>query len=710
MLHTDHEQKDTVMNTEKLFIIYTDAVPDSTNRAYKAHLFQADSTPDSHAEYISLVPVGNERQLESQDTYCLYFTHEHFNTRKNVLDTFGKMPFESAIDLLPFESYYADLLSEMTDFLKSSFPFVTGFISLSVYDYCIAVPTEFQSSFDEICSMSEDFIASRSLNSQSSSYAKGSTELQCHINTIIDHLNFSYLRYNMTHDMYLDAIPRLLSVNTENDALDSDKLFERAVICALLLRSSQFEVDTLLTDSNYEQAESSNFQASLLFPYLNKYELQTSSYRASYDTLWSISFISRALIAAILGRDGRTAPAVPFENNSRNNFKAFIPLYSDAYEEVTSFYTSHISTQDCFSFLILPQNHGTYSIWNIFPAFIHEFFHYMPPSNRSKRNSIVLALVIHSVLKPFRQDPDFSKFYSMLFMFLNFSIVHELNINDSQVHLDSNFRDTVWNERYALLKSNDDSMFLVEKLYDYFSDFDFEKMLGDEIKVFSKTPGEYSLLEERSAKRWHDHIDSFCRTYTIALREIRSDILMCRILNLNAEDYIKLLVNEPNFSIKEIDFVADSTVLRFGLMVELLYSSSFSADTADGFSLDKIFSVIDGETNANSENKQNLKEYIKYYRKKSTDTKDAYCIFKHLVSESSHRSDADNKDAADLVTDWLGEAELYKKIPLIRNLSSVYGQYRMAHDRSNADKCLFEYRTRVLFRDLLTMYPDIDTI
>jgi len=69
---------------------------------------------------------------------------------------------------------------------------------------------------------------------------------------------------------------------------------------------------------------------------------------------------------------------------------------------------------------------------------------------------------------------------------------------------------------------------------------------------------------------WKYEADSYATTYNSLLRELRSDLNMVILLDMDLETYIRTMIKELDFSTDNDKIVADSVILRFGFMTRFL--------------------------------------------------------------------------------------------------------------------------------------------
>ena len=295
---------------------------------------------------------------------------------------------------------------------------------------------------------------------------------------------------------------------------------------------------------------------------------------------------------------------------------------------------------------------------------------------------------------------------------------------------------------------------------------DFEDLCDEAVNEFcsenAAAKAESSSIPDRGywvqacSDRWDKNMTSYIATFSFAMREIRSDLSMCVILDMTLYDYIKVLADEPAFAESSKKWIADSTVLRFGFMTRLLYTKELYFDSwdmkdkqekdkqekdkqeKDGWQklCDRMASSKDSGANSidgwrskcrdilqslrkdddplYNEYLEHLDDYLSIYVEISGFSEDnswdsvfekAMCTGEYAIS--SHKNGNNQYvDRRYLIPCWGARLQKQKSYPFVKLLCGLYSQYRRANTVEEC--CRFEYQSRLLFRDLLMYFEDID--
>ncbi len=450
------------------------------------------------------------------------------------------------------------------------------------------------------------------------------------------------------------------------------------------------------------------------------------------DQVWSLFFITKSLLSSIVGRSQKPDA----ENWRYCNFFGFVPYidHTNTYREVTSYYPTHISPDYCYGFLSIPSK-SRFQLWSYFPAYIHEFFHYIPPLERQARNEKILHLAIYSVMIPLYVALTAAEkgTYERIVMKIAFEID---NFRSDLIDIRNDFLDDTPVSRQHCEQLRD-TMKYIAIMQDLVYLVNFEEICN---RVTSELNlGKDTQWKSDCISRWRKHMTSYVATFSFALREIRSDLSMCVLLDMDLETYIKLLANEPAFAESDNMWVADSTVLRFGFMTRLLYiKGSQSWNKIDWHNLcDRICNATPDILNWEKECKRiirslnvpfedNLCDYLREYIAINIQDEDdceldcnwnsvfeaALCTTAYSIQSSQEDctvlspSKVEDIDPRSLIYRWGWELQQIKKYPFVNMLSNLYKDYSSLS--KDQEKSYFEYCSRLLFRDLLMYFPDID--
>ena len=541
------------------------------------------------------------------------------------------------------------------------------------------------------------------------------------------------------------------------------------MLCALLLRTILDETSVRWVyesgDTKYESLEMSTDLTrayELRMAGFQEFLRQASIGSPYSDQIWSLFFITKTLLSSIVGRDSKA-----IESNSPDaedldeaellqeygNFFGFVPYIGDRYTEVTSYYPSHIAPDYCYGFLSIPRKEE-FRFWSFFPAYIHEFYHYIPPRGRKERNEKILHLAIYSVMSPLfvaMTQSRKAEYESIVAKMA--SSMDQLRENLIDLRNDKNHalkKDQAPETRQSV-ENYRDTMKYNAIMQDLVYLLDFEDLCTEAVNEFcsenAAARAESSSIPDRGywmqacSDKWDKDMTSYIATFSFAMREIRSDLSMCVILDMTLHDYIKVLADEPAFAESSKKWVADSSVLRFGFMTRLLYTKELYYDSWENVDWQElckhmVCTCSQNDPNGNSiddwekacgkilqhlretgplyiEHLDYLHDYLSNYVDISIPSKEspwdsvfekAMCTGEFAIS--SHENGNNQFDRRYLIPCWGARLQKQKSYPFVKLLCGLYNQYRDA--KTAGDRCRIEYQSNLLFRDLLMYFEDID--
>lgn len=549
---------------------------------------------------------------------------------------------------------------------------------------------------------------------------------------ILDRLYNTHIIKRNSHFPEYDALINEL-INAQVGS--NDRKMYMLLLCALLLRA-------ILDESSarwiYESGELKYESVESMTELSRGYELNVAGFdkflkqvtvdSPNSDHVWSIFFITKSLLSSIVGRNKKEDGVI---NWRYRNFFGFVPYFDDAYKEVTSYFPTHISPDYCYGFLSIP-NKNRFQLWSYFPAYIHEFFHYIPPMERRERNEKILHLAVYSVMAPLYVSLTAKKkeVYEGIVSKISFDID---NLRHNLIDVRNDFIGDIPVSRKDCEQLRD-TMKYIAVMQDLIYLLDFESICDNATSELNFL--EDSTWKEKCIARWNRFMASYIATFSFALREIRSDFSMCVLLDMNLKTYITLLANEPAFAESDEEWVADSTVLRFGFMTRLLYmKGQESWGNVDFHKLcDCMCSMTSGISDWKRECEkiirslaispqfeENLCGYLEQYIeingffegecKWDSVFEQALCSKKYSIQsyrdyENYPASKIESIDPQILICRWGEELKPIKKYQFVDMLSNLYKRYLAIE--GDGEKHRFEYQSRLLFRDLLMYFPDID--
>lgn len=536
---------------------------------------------------------------------------------------------------------------------------------------------------------------------------------------------------------YEVMIDNLLSAET----VTSSESLEYYLIAALMFRTVLMDIRLRWTNEfgelHYEDAKTTEFYDNILLEKehdLNDF-LHMSHPKSIYrDLIWSVMFVTRALLTSIMERNPEKVSEERKAKHpylfQRNDFFGFIPVIRQS-DSLVSYYRDHLSPSYNYGYLAIPIRY-VHSFWNFFPAYIHEFFHYISPSNRGARNEAILELTMHAVLNPLCThlcNPDSPDANAETYTQIHRSVCSYLSMLSNIMETSSEDVDSA-DSMYYLFKAQ-----CLEK-------YDFETIFYNSSKShFESTPGNLKALSTCS-RLWSNHGMSYFRTFASAFREIRSDISMIYMLwgddfEYGLARYISILASEPNFAQDKADLVGDSMMLRFGFVTRyLVFITENKKEEKDIFGeklyykwRDKVLEVANAlkkalETNscdfASSEELanitakkiDNLFSYVDEYANITISKNDGYFVkkwdslFENILYPQMFGASTEQEG---LVQTWENDIKeiACKKFP--NELSRIYNHYEKSMLEGNfAAVANIEYNSRIVFRKLFEYFPDAD--
>lgn len=541
------------------------------------------------------------------------------------------------------------------------------------------------------------------------------------------------------------------------------------MLCALLLRTILDETSARWV---YESGDTKYESLEISMELTRAYELRMAGFReflnqasigAPYsDQIWSLFFITKTLLSSIVGRDSKT-----IESNSPDaedldeaellqeygNFFGFVPYIGDRYPEVTSYYPAHISPDYCYAFLSIPRKEE-FRFWSYLPAYVHEFYHYVPPRGRKERNEKILHLAVYSVMSPLfvamtqSRKAEYERIVAKIALSVDRLRENLIDLRNDRNHA---LRDYQTSATRQSVENYRDTMKYNAIMQDLVYLLDFEDLCTEAVNEFcsenAAARAESSSIPDRGywmqacSDRWDKNMTSYIATFSFAMREIRSDFSMCVILDMTLHDYIKVLADEPAFAESSKKWVADSSVLRFGFMTRLLYTKELYYDSWENVDWQELCKHMvrtcsQNDSNGNSiddwekacgkilqrlretgplyiEHLDYLHDYLSNYVDISIPSKEspwdsvfekAMCTGEFAIS--SHENGNNQFDRRYLIPCWGARLQKQKSYPFVKLLCGLYNQYRDA--KTAGDRCRIEYQSRLLFRDLLMYFEDID--
>ncbi len=596
---------------------------------------------------------------------------------------------------------YLKIAEILNEELSNNYRGIQVFCSIFSYDFCL-LSSETTNDLDLIAKYIVSFLKEH----LDVDYFKYDTEMfQADIDTMRVQRKLTqcllsdrqFVKYNPTFSKYIRTKNKIDNINCDS----GDKKEELSLFSLLLIKDLVEETHLYWMyesgEVRYENAAKRYILSNRNRQYFRDFELfcdQAQLGNVFHDWVWSLVFLTQTLLASFLERKKSQKD----NDETHSNFFGFIPIFKNSLNrdsELTSHFSQHISKKFCHGFLVVP----IYSIQNLpkyFPAYVHEFFHYIPPLNREKRNSVILDLVLHALLHEYRIELPASVYDDIFEIFKQ---------NVIKVFYFYNFtEDTVF---------SCDSMEYVERLTSAFKKLNFLEVSSFVSQFISNTYNKnydliVSYLNGKLCAEFSQKARIYIDTFVSFFREIRSDISMCLLLDIGLEQYIKILAEESSFAALNAYDCADSTILRFGFMCRLLSDGKYLVDAKSW--LKKCCDIIDECASSDKyaddpitiNNFDNLKSYLYEYVSLAIEMEDD----QYTPKEDSLLESIIKKE--EIVDCWINSIKQYAKHPFATEIRNLYWSYNKLTDP--IDKLLVLLGMKILFRDLYSYNPNLDLI
>ncbi len=672
-------------------------------------------TAKSNWEKENIVLYDTATTFNTDKLYNFELFQLPFTARKSFTHLFSKDNFtKSAYDLF---SEYCKIATITNSILSNKYTDVYVFCSLLYNDYCVLIPEELSHNFDAIKNEVMQTLIDTCFslhNSPDLSHddaivkADLADKKQRKLDCI--HSGRQFVKHSSHFHLYEELIDSLDSIQCDSlDRKQELSLLSSLIIADLIHIISAYRMHPT-GDFHYELAEktySINKQEQLYFDLFSLFCKQTEDNNKYNDWCWVLTFLTQTLLSTINGRSKFDLQQEEWDRYF--NFFGFAPILLDLKEhrnEVTSLYTHHSSAKFCHGFLVVPKS-SVYNIVENLPAYIHEFFHYIPPSNRAERNKTIIELLLHSAFYELRLNLDkdsYSKFINSIKKEI-LSSINKLGFSEkSFFQIDSM-------EFYNHFKI----LFHYYKFEDIYSRA-IAKAKIDNIVAISKIV----LKRNTCINKFNNDAHMNFNTFVLFFREVRSDIEMCNFLDINIKQYIKFMADEPEFCILPKEQVGDSTIMRFGYMCHYLYfieqrktakkchqpslsiKSGFEMPDWDKCVAESIRELQKNDTDEALRQKyDNLIGYIQEYMDLA------------IEQDYTGDSDADRSILESTVCKIFNPDEYpskdFKQYKFTRLLKDLFDKY-MSFDKKEAEEKKLQLicGIKILFRDLYAFDPDLD--
>lgn len=644
--------------------------------------------------------------LPQDISYRIYFFSVGAALREEIINsTMQHISFSDADTWKFVADEYLILLKKMEIHLGQHFKNVHFALNLSFGDFCLLIPDNYQENVYDVLKAVEEFLNPQSQNDKN--VWEKENDLVCVKQRIFCRLNTQYIyRYTPYIDDYKELFTSLLNADVDT----TDKAWELARQAAVLLYISLEELYRIWLHPNGEIKNQTleykqDIKRSLdnMKKNYQKFLSQVSSNNIFSDSCWSYSFMCDALLSSFVGQSVNTTTKV--SSNEFNDFHGFMPIISQKTKTMDSFYCEQFGALYSIGFLLIPSQ-TAFNIWGTLPTLIHEFSHYITTPQRRKRNDKILELTYYSILEPLMREMKKSKKSTA-------DKIHHRILKSYNQFLE-------WLSPYRDEESNlMDSMFFLNETMGMFEIIEFEDLYDYALESIGDTENVESIpsnIKDECIKNWNESKVSYLLTYTMALREIRSDIAMCYFLDIDLEKYILLMANEPTWAKYSWDFTADSVFLRFGFMTRYLVYNKEPQCTSrnkfnilwkekvDGIFLDLIKNHPDLKNQLN-----NMQDYVDQYieinlaEEYKSDSDTVVSIFEENIFPMPMPNNAEREQT--IVGSWEKQFKQKNESSFIHNLNKCYKEYT---EKNNEERIIMNYQSRLIMRDLFMFFPNVD--
>ncbi|MBQ7353174.1 MAG: hypothetical protein IJW54_04125 [Clostridia bacterium] len=656
--------------------------------------------------------IESLQDLPQDIPYRIYFFSVGAALREEIINSTMRHISFSDTDTWKFVSdEYLILLKKMQIHLGQQFKNVHFAINLSFGDFCLLIPYNYQENVYDVLKAVEDFLNPQSQNDKN--IWEKENDLVCVKQRIFCRLNTQYIyRYTPHIDDYKELFTSLLNADVDT----TDKAWELARQASVLLYTFLEEIYRVWLYPNGEpKNQTLEYKQDIKRSFENmrknyqKFLSQVSSSSIFADSCWSYSFICDALLSSFVGQSVNTTTKV--SSDEFNDFHGFMPIISQETKTMESFFCEQFGVLYSTGFLLIPYN-AAFNIWKMIPSLIHEFSHYISTPNRKDRNDFVLYLTFCSVI-----DPLIAKLKKVIDGFSITSIVKQI----CEKILERYDELATWVIPYR--KSDNgkliDSMYFLNETMDLFEIIDFEDLYDYAFESICATENIESIpsnIKDECIKNWNESKVSYLLTYTMALREIRSDIAMCYFLDIDLEEYILLMANEPTWAKYSWDFTADSVFLRFGFMTRyLVYNKEPQCTSRNKFNslweekVDDVFLKLINDHSDLKNQLNNMRGYVKQYIKINLaeeyecDSDTVVSIFEKNIFPMPMPNNAEREQT--IVGSWEKQFKQKSESSFIHNLNKCYKEYT---EKNNEERIIMNYQSRLIMRDLFMFFPDVD--
>ena len=621
-------------------------------------------------------------------------------------------------------SEYLGKASALEEELKQEFPDICVLCSTLLFDFCFLLPSDDSTQTERLIARLK-----KRLPAPTNKYPR-TEKSEKTLKRILQQYSDRTFPFDSRHiDQYNACILELINRSPSNPDLQSDI----DMFATFLLKKCQEETnyrwifdsgDICIEDAAFFNEFEKEFQKYI--SYAKQYIQQSDERNPFANWSWALYHITQILSQELIQKRWaaeKEKTSLDFqewrnEDKLKKNFCGLFPILDDnANHSIDSQYPMHYSDEFCHGFLrVSPEMLNR--IEQFLPAYIHELFHYIPPLSRRDRNDAKVTLVVHTILIFLRKE----LFGHLMPLLEGRENAHGIctNIYGCYVtHLKKHFDQSI-NIENAPLNTMNMELFMPEAIYTLTSEQFFEMLLktdisgsldsslDDDIKR-SILQAVTTLMNSDSFQSncqfiWKYEADSYITTFNSVLRELRSDISMCQLLDISLSEYFLLMANELDWAERDTSSAADSTMIRVGLLSRLLYQREIGSTA--------LFPIGEKQTEEwkkyceaalneliQCTKKDKVKTHLEHIKKYI----DSYVEISVEQADRQYTKKGESfleQTLKYLIEGWQKEITLYAEIPQIRYLKAIY------KENSDGTKPEWIFGFKILFRDYYNHFTD----
>ena len=669
------------------------------------------------------VYLSSDHTVDVQTHYLFFFCNFGSDFRLSIFPGENNLAFSDNSTWNIISSKYKDVIGSISEELREKVPGCEILINVSFGDCCLAIPTSVgEDKQFELHNWLKERTRANSSNDLRKTFSPRLYEVQAEISKRFNNQHvYKYLPYYREGE---ELVRNLLNANVDTE----DRLWECTLQALLLLRKFLDEINLFvfydngeLRDRDFEEESESKFIFEKIESSFEIFLKQANTSSFFSDQVWSYLFLTKALLAALAGRTVREATSMLGSSAYyiHNDFYGFVPIIPTGSITLRSFFWDHVMPVYTFGFLTLPHS-ITFRLWEQLPGYVHEFFHYVTTPNRKKRNALVLDCVFLSCIQPLISAlyKNQSSGGQLLETFVEaFRQQYHQNILTPNIIFTEFEADKMEENMY------EDSMFFFRKNREPIKCFDFGALYDSFLSCVASEDIPI-LLEKRQVclEKWEKDSMGHLFTYSITLREIRSDMAMCILLDIGLEEYIEIMLTQPFWGTFDETKSGDSMIFRLGFIARYLFLKEASLQGTSFSDVNEFnkewecttFSLLEDirqKQITSNERIENVKKYIEQYicamiqQEQNRHIEVGHSIFEQKLYSPMQIS----VSKEGIAMEWERQFEKDRENTIFRILRNHYQKYRK-YIKSNAyeDAVMMNYQARLILRDVFSFFPDVD--